>query len=394
MALVGLAPSMPAGLEPPPTPAVALHPNSISSTRIRVDGTEILLTQRCQVLSLMEVIPDLDADGDGVVTPAEIQRSRDAVFDYLGRQYRLFVGSDRDREGGERLILSPLTLSRAEKLLEEGNAGFSAGAVDAVFHYAAAEPVTDLLVEMDLFLDTSPDHVDLLAIEWVGQGTESFGLDAREPRGRSDPTGKGAFVAFFRLGWGHILSGWDHLAFVLALVLASRRLRSLLGVVTAFTLAHSVTLALAALDYVDVSAWSTAIEAFIALSIAYVAADTALHPNAGRSRWIEAFAFGLVHGLGFASFLRLSLVSEPNQAIALFSFNVGVEAGQIGVVFALVASLAVLRRVGPAPEAPPRTTGGPSTPTPVGDFLAPWVLRRFGSAAIAVLGLFWFFARI
>ena len=371
-------------------PAVlALHPDSLSSTRIEVTVTGILLTQRVQVLSLSEVIPDLDADADGRITAVEIERSRAPIFDYLSSHYRLFGGTDREFEGGELLTLTPVMLTLVDGLMEERRRGFSAGAVDAVFRHEAGEPVTDLMVETDMFLDTSPGHIDLLTIEWVGWGSESFGMDGRGPRARSDPTGRGAFAAFFALGWHHILSGWDHLAFVLALVLAARSLHVLLSVVTAFTVAHSVTLALAALDVVDARAWGSAVETFIALSIAYVGADTALHPFSGRSRWLEAFAFGLLHGLGFAGFLRSSLVREPSQGVALLSFNVGVEAGQVAVVLVAVALLVVVRRATMR-----RLQRGDDAEKASVDFLAPLALRRFGSAAIALLGLFWFFERI
>jgi hypothetical protein len=161
-------------------------------------------------------------------------------------------------------------------------------------------------------------------------------------------------------------------------VLSARRLRSLLGVVTAFTLAHSVTLALAALKVVDVSGYISLVEAVIALSIAWVAADNVVHPHLRRSRWIEAFIFGLIHGLGFAGFLRQSLVHEQAKGMALFAFNVGVELGQVAVVIAVVAVLRALPRRSDEDD----------------PFLAPPPLRRWGSMAIAALGLYWFFERI
>lgn len=147
---------------------------------------------------------------------------------------------------------------------------------------------------------------------------------------------------FLVLGFEHILPlGWDHIAFVVGLFLLSHRWKPLLWQVTAFTLAHSVTLSLAALGYVRVGDdWmSGVVEPFIALSIAYVAIENIFTTRLKPWRPMVVFLFGLVHGLGFASVL-LDLGIPPGHYVnALVSFNVGVELGQIAVIaiaFALV----------------------------------------------------------
>jgi len=185
-------------------------------------------------------------------------------------------------------------------------------------------------------------------------------------------------VHFLRMGTDHILSGWDHLAFLAALFLSTRGLRALIGVVTAFTLAHSVTLGVASMTEVDLP--SRMIETVIALSIAYVAADNLMRPKA-RSRWPEAFVFGLVHGLGFAGFLGQSLLAAPSQTSALIGFNLGVEAGQLAVVFALALAFALI------PRSPEALEEG-EVP-----FLAPAWTRRAGNTVLVVLGLYWFAER-
>jgi len=114
----------------------------------------------------------------------------------------------------------------------------------------------------------------------------------------------------------------------------ARSLRSLVGVVTAFTVAHSVTLGLAATEVLEVGRLSGFVEAVIALSIAYVATENVLMPRQDRTRWPEAFVFGLVHGLGFAGFLGEALYGEPRRVVPLLGFNLGVEAGQLLVVLA------------------------------------------------------------
>ena len=145
-------------------------------------------------------------------------------------------------------------------------------------------------------------------------------------------------VDYTRLGVEHILTGFDHLLFVVALTLLVRRRAALLATITAFTLAHSLSLALTVLGFVRVP--SPPVEASIALSIVLVCAEC-LRPADSLTRrapWAVAFAFGLLHGLGFASALLDLGVPEQHVPSALLCFNVGVELGQLAII-AVVAGL-------------------------------------------------------
>ncbi len=152
---------------------------------------------------------------------------------------------------------------------------------------------------------------------------------------------------YLLLGVEHILGGIDHLLFVLALLLIVEGNRKLVATVTSFTLAHSITLALATLGFVHMP--SAPVEAVIALSILFLASEIA-HSRQGRPRlterypWVVAFTFGLLHGFGFAG--ALSEVGLPESAIplALFLFNVGVELGQLLFVAVILVVLAGNRR--------------------------------------------------
>jgi len=161
-------------------------------------------------------------------------------------------------------------------------------------------------------------------------------LDARRDRlelGADAPSGAAGVVpAYLAIGVEHILGGFDHLLFVLGLMLIVGFERRLVWTVTGFTLAHSLTLALAVLDLVRVPAAAT--EALIALSIVMTAAEALDHRPTlvRRVPGVVAFAFGLLHGLGFASALRDVGLPEGQLAAALVSFNVGVEIGQLAVV--------------------------------------------------------------
>jgi hydrogenase/urease accessory protein HupE len=147
------------------------------------------------------------------------------------------------------------------------------------------------------------------------------------------------------LGIEHILVGFDHVLFVIALTLLVKRGRQLLATITAFTLAHSLTLAATALGALEVP--SAPVEAMIALSIVLVCAEC-LNPADSLTRrapWIVAFAFGLLHGLGFASALLEIGLPERHLPSALFSFNVGVELGQLVVIGAVTALRSLAERL-------------------------------------------------
>jgi hypothetical protein len=181
--------------------------------------------------------------------------------------------------------------------------------------------------------------------------------------------------SYWRLGTTHILGGIDHLLFVLALILIVPGYWMLFKTITAFTVAHSISLGLAALGFVHVPPGPT--EAVIALSILFLAVEV-VHKHQGkvglteRAPWIVAFLFGLFHGLGFAG--ALTEVGLPEHAIplALFMFNVGVETGQILFVCGVLAVTAVLRRV---PVAWPAGSWR-LMPYTIGSLAAFWTIQR------------------
>jgi hydrogenase/urease accessory protein HupE len=150
------------------------------------------------------------------------------------------------------------------------------------------------------------------------------------------------FTSFTTSGIHHIAIGPDHILFIVGLLLLGGSVRRLLAIVTAFTLGHSVTLALATLQIVDPP--SRVIEPAIALSIVYVGADNLLVGDRGRDvrPWVALF-FGLVHGFGFASVLRETGLPTRALGLSLFSFNLGVEIGQAAIVVLVASALAALR---------------------------------------------------
>ena len=165
---------------------------------------------------------------------------------------------------------------------------------------------------------------------------------------RLDPRWHQAALRFVELGFLHILDGTDHLLFIACLAIPFRRLRALIIIATAFTIAHSMTLIAAAFGFAPQGLWfPPLVETLIAASIVYMALENILGANPWR-RWIVAFAFGLVHGFGFAFALRESLQFAGSHLVtALLAFNVGVELGQIAVLLVLVPAANLLFRYVP-----------------------------------------------
>ena len=187
--------------------------------------------------------------------------------------------------------------------------------------------------------------------------------------GVAEGMGRVAF-SYLVLGFEHILpAGADHILFVLGLFLLGRRFRPLLWQVTAFTLAHSVTLVLSSYDLVSLP--SRPVEALIALSIAYVAAENVLTTELKPWRPAVVFAFGLLHGLGFADVLRELGLPSDHFMTALLAFNLGVELGQVAVLLLAFAAVGWFRK-------------------------EPWYRKGVvlpGSILIGAIGLYWFLER-
>ena len=197
--------------------------------------------------------------------------------------------------------------------------------------------------------------------------------------------GPGAVAwTYFILGLEHILLGIDHLLFVLALLLIIDSRRKLIGTITAFTLAHSITLALASLGYVSLP--GPPVEAVIALSIVLVALEILRkrrgeHPATARWPWLVAFTFGLLHGFGFAGALGEIGLPQTSVPLALLTFNLGVEAGQLLFVAAVLLLVAAFERL------PLRLPGWVKAipPYAIGSLAMFWVIQRSWNFSLGLL---------
>lgn len=241
--------------------------------------------------------------------------------------------------------LGPLLPSRATVRREGGDS-------ESIFlglHFDDAHAANPIAVEFAAFdqlarghrcLATLIEGDEVTAEALLGPARRGMTLDVEARQGLLALAGE-----FVVLGIEHILIGWDHILFLLSLLIVSRGWRSIVATISAFTVAHSITLCMASLQLVTLP--SNVVEATIAFSVVVVAIDNVVRRGrVGRERWMVTAAFGLVHGFGFASVLaELGPGSTSSPTVALGAFNVGVELGQLAIaaVVAPVFAFAIQR---------------------------------------------------
>jgi hydrogenase/urease accessory protein HupE len=307
----------------PAGPAHA-HPSPFSyvDLDIRSDGIYGTL-----VAHLLDVAHDLQiASPEQLIDPLVLARQADRIGALLGPRLRINAGgvSEPQWTGVE-----PLPNQQAVKL-------------SFVLHVTRPGSIT---LQPALF-PYDPLHQSFVNIFEAGQLRQQFVFGAGSPvRTFYEGTSQGVLAVmttFVPSGVEHILIGPDHILFLIGLLLLGGGWGALVRIVTAFTVGHSITLSLAALDLV--SPPSTLIEPAIALSIVFVGADNLVRGGGRDVRAWIAVVFGLVHGFGFASVLRE--FGLPSEALgwSLFSFNVGVEIGQLAIVLVVASLLAAIRQ--------------------------------------------------
>lgn len=292
-------------------PAYA-HDLSRSESRIDINGREVRVEFKLNLLELGYV----DKKGSGFISYDELDDSIARIYSDVKQHYIL---------GGPE---PPISITLVKYRVIEDHV------VDMELVYEFPEAVTQLSVSSTLADITQPSHQHLTAANLNGTTYQAV-LNRENPTATFATHDKPAlrtFWSFLRLGITHIFTGYDHLAFLVGLVIVTSSLTSLFKIITSFTVAHSITLALATFNIVVLPSRLT--ESVIAFSIAYVALEN-LSGRRAMARYQITFIFGLVHGFGFSNVLREMDLSRSHLALSLFSFNLGVELGQVAFVLAL-----------------------------------------------------------
>jgi hypothetical protein len=292
----------------------------------------------------------LDSDGDGQLTWREVRSKHDEI-----RAYAL-----------SRLALSAAQQACTNQVLEQLIDHHTDGAYSVLrFRVDCGGPIERLSVDYRLLFDIDAQHKGLLRLTQGGHTstaifsrespTQEFSIEERSRLNES--------VQFIREGIWHIWLGFDHVLFLLALLLPAVLIRvqghwqaagtfssvcwNVVSIVTAFTLAHSLTLSLAALDVVRLP--SRLVESTIAASVVLAGLGN-LYPTMISRRWMVAFGFGLIHGFGFAAVLTELGLPHDSLLLSLVSFNVGVEIGQLAIVAAFLPLAYLIRRTWSYPK--------------------------------------------
>jgi hypothetical protein len=334
--------------------SASAHAIGLSRGEYTVSGSVVRVLYVFSGTELATALPEIDADHDGRLSAAEIGLAGD-VSD------RRIVHATGVRADGSECRPHLDSIAAAEGDAVQIRASFFC---DHVPHALSID-----CGFMDAF---SSGHRHLATVTAGGHETSFVLVPAQEHLALDLGTTRKSGATFAAMVWTgvtHIWTGYDHLAFLLGLLLVGGRVRTLVGVVSAFTVAHSMTLALAVLGVVSPPA--SIVEPAIALSIAYVGVENVIIGQPS-GRWRLTFLFGLVHGFGFAGALRELDLPRAQIPAALFAFNLGVEIGQLAVVAAILPVILWARR-----HTTFRTWGVPAL-----------------SVALSIAGFTWFVLRV
>jgi len=258
---------------------------------------------------------------DGRITAPEVRHHQSELLAILGKHIQLADGGDVK---GVLTIMPSLAAP-----LPTDVTGNSGPHTTLQLVYTWPQGIHNLSIHYDLFLPGISTARCLATILDKGQTFTFVFTPEREDFRLGNQTTWQTFGSFLVLGIEHIITGYDHVLFLISLLMLGGGMSYLLQVVTAFTVAHSITLSLAVLNIVTLP--SRVVESAIALTIIYVAAENFWRKSL-KGRWMLTFCFGLIHGMGFASVLKEMNLPRTNLAISLVSFNLGVEVGQIIIV--------------------------------------------------------------
>ena len=291
------------------------HETKLSSTRMQIDGAAISTQIELNAIDLNVATGATLTSEQGQVEPDSLSGQLDTVQAYVAKHVQLVPGA---ADGCRSEWISAVPKDDHVILERRWTCPKDGGLIYKVTLFHEIDPASRHMVSVE----GEQTFIGLLSVQ-------STQMALRELAPSKWKTAWQYIVS----GIEHIAIGFDHIAFLVAVIVLGRRFWPLVKVVTAFTIAHSITLTIAVLEIVTVP--SNLVEILIAASIVYVAAENFFVRDI-RHRWWLTFLFGLIHGFGFASVLRDYGLPEDALALALASFNIGVEIGQLLIVIAAI----------------------------------------------------------
>ncbi len=342
---------------------VFAHDPGLSTATLRLSSDKLEAVLVFSMVDAGEIV-DIDKDRNGQISKEELAQAAAEMQKMAGQALEV-------KFDGE-----PATAAQARCRFDESDNA-------SIYLSFPVKPFKTLLVRSKWLALLPPGHRQLLSLQnpdgqslaerllSANSDSVTVQMDAADTKPTSPPK-INSFADFFLMGVKHIWTGYDHLLFLFGLLIVTRNFASSVKIITCFTIAHSITLAVATLSLVQIS--SRVVEPLIAASIVYVGVENLFRGDDPKGRWLLTFAFGLIHGFGFASVLRELGVGANGSGIAvpLVSFNLGVEVGQI-VIAALVLPVIWKLRTRPL-------------------FITRWVPAC--SVLVALLGSYWFVQRV
>ncbi|MFC5402804.1 HupE/UreJ family protein [Cohnella soli] len=342
----------------PLIPKAHAHAYSASYTTLYLYQTKTEMTFAIDELSAIE-LSNGDVNHNGMLEQEEFDAVKDRLLTVFKEKLTLKINGE------------PTEWTQVDSLVLDRNGEGSKLRLKVVYPPAnAGQPIS--LID-NLYTEATTNYVNLLTVNYGSQkSTAAFSksdrtwgmllteneysrlkVDSQQPSSEEaaiddqtaqtvvETEGISGWYSFFKLGMNHILGGYDHLLFLFSLLIARQTFKQYATMITAFTIAHSLTLSLTVLGWINVP--PMIVEPAIALSICYVAFDNIVNRNV-KYRWVLTFVFGLIHGMGFADILKEMDIPKSSMAVDLISFNLGIEAVQITIVAVILPLLYLLHR--------------------------------------------------
>jgi hydrogenase/urease accessory protein HupE len=362
------------------------HAYSASYTNIKMNQDKTEFVFSIDTLSIIELIEDIDKNKNNELEKSEVKEKNHDLEELVHHHLTLDLNNRQQEPTLEKMVLE----KKEDKNFITYHLTFPA--------FAAGDTLS---LNDGLYVnDPATNYVNLISFEFAGttgqailQGKERTWTillaeaqeeqpqdgqiaqpeESPEQQGQSEAapqveTSNSSWFSFFKLGMLHILTGYDHLLFLLALLLRKQTFKQYAAIITSFTIAHSITISLAVLGVITLP--SRFVEAVIAFSIVYVALENIFRKEI-RHRWGLTFIFGLIHGLGFANILKEMNIPKGDLAVALVNFNIGIEVVQLALVLLVLPLLTYMFKLKSSK-----------------------MIIRIGSIIVAALGAFWLIERL